>query len=170
MNKVLKIIVCISIVSVTLISLFYATILGNTTQLFPENKPRVTKVTVTLDTGIDFSDSYGVYGNGFDPYHMAEIFPKISSHNEEIQSKMGNYNNATLTCYVEVNGFPVEVENDGLPLSVGWGEPFIFLGEVSSYWGPCDNSYTFLTPSGGNITAQTPLNAFINLTYYRGTT
>jgi len=168
MNKVLKITVCIIIVSVILISLFYSAFWGNKTQLFPENKPQVTKVTVTLDTGIDFSDSYGVYGNGFDPYHMAEIFPKIGSYNEEIQSKMGNYNNATLTCYVEVNGSPVEVKNDGRPLSVGWGEPFIFLGEVCSYWGPYGNSYTFLTSSGSNITAPTPLNAYINLTYYRG--
>jgi len=127
MNKVLKIIVCITIVSLISIGLLYTVLSGNRTQIFSEKKPQISKITVTLETGIDSSESYGVYGNGLNPYYMVEIFPKIGSINHEIQSKMGNYNNATLTCYVEVNGSPVEVVTDAyLPLSVGWGEPFIF--------------------------------------------
>ena len=146
---------CASIVSVILVSvLYYAAILGSTTQQFQSKTPHV-PVTVTLETRIEYrtgtdNDLFNPTTNPSGRFYDVVFTRDINMSHMEFQL----LRDPKFSCYLEVNGSIVEIIN----------RSGFEYGGFFSYKSLNNNSFTFLTYSG-NITVPTPINGYINLTY-----
>lgn len=150
-----KIIVCVSVVSVILVSVLYYAILGRTTQPLQQKTPHA-PVTVTLKTRIEYdtgtdNDLFNPTTNPSGRFYDVVLTCDINMSNMEFQL----LRDPKFSCYLEVNGAIVEIVNrSGFEQSPGF----------FSYKSLNSNLFTFLTYAG-NITVPTPIKGYINLTY-----
>ena len=136
--------------------LYYATILGITTQ--PFQAPSYETKTISLDVETYYYRKEGFFRTGKDAWGDAYLisFSGLGSllDNWNLINNLGPATNPMSIFYLKINGKITEIgRNEGIQ-DCGF----------RSYWSLSNTTFTFLTDKG-NVTLQTPIEAYINFTY-----